>query len=29
MGFENVFNAEGGFEALKKAGLEIVEKEKK
>ena len=29
MGFTNVFNVEGGYEALKKAGLPIVEKEKK
>ena len=29
MGFKNVANAEGGFEALKNAGLEVVSKEKK
>ena len=29
MGFENVANVEGGFEALKKSGLNIVTKEKK
>ena len=29
MGFKNVYNAEGGFDSLKSAGLEIVKKEKK
>ena len=29
MGFENVSNAEGGFDSLKKAGLPVVVKEKK
>ncbi len=29
MGFDNVANAEGGFESLKKAGLPVIEKEKK
>ena len=29
MGFKNVANIEGGFDALKKAGLKIVSKEKK
>ena len=29
MGFENVANADGGFTALKKAGLKVVQKEKK
>ena len=29
MGFENVAHVEGGFDALKEVGLEIVEKEKK
>ena len=29
MGFTNVANAEGGFDALKNAGLEVVSKEKK
>tara|TARA_B100000674_G_scaffold329994_1_gene275571 strand:+ start:29 stop:427 length:399 start_codon:yes stop_codon:yes gene_type:complete len=29
MGFENVANADGGFQALKKAGLKIVNKDKK
>ena len=29
MGFENVAHVEGGFDALKEAGLEIVKKEKK
>ena len=29
MGFKNVYNAEGGFDSLKSAGLEIVQKEKK
>ncbi len=29
MGFENVSNAEGGFDSLKKAGLPISSKEKK
>ena len=29
MGFKNVANAEGGFEGLKNAGLEVVPKEKK
>tara|TARA_B100000424_G_scaffold262308_1_gene248208 strand:- start:24 stop:422 length:399 start_codon:yes stop_codon:yes gene_type:complete len=29
MGFKNVANAEGGFDALKNAGLKIVQKEKK
>ena len=28
MGFKNVFNAEGGFDGLKNAGLEVVSKEK-
>ena len=28
MGFQNVANADGGFDGLKKAGLEIIEKEK-
>ena len=29
MGFDNVLNIEGGFDALKKSGLEIIQKEKK
>ena len=29
MGFKNVANADGGFTALKKAGLKVVQKEKK
>ena len=29
MGFNNVANVSGGFDALKKAGLEIIQKEKK
>ena len=29
MGFKNVANASGGFDALKNAGLEVVQKEKK
>ena len=29
MGFKNVANANGGFDALKKAGLKVVTKEKK
>ena len=29
MGFKNVANASGGFDALKSAGLEVVKKEKK
>ena len=29
MGFKNVANASGGFDALKKSGLEIITKEKK
>ncbi len=29
MGFKNVANADGGFDALKKVGLKIVQKEKK
>ena len=29
MGFKNVTNASGGFDALKNAGLEVVNKEKK
>tara|TARA_B100000963_G_C22628495_1_gene673643 strand:+ start:2886 stop:3284 length:399 start_codon:yes stop_codon:yes gene_type:complete len=29
MGFSNVANASGGFDALKKAGLKVVQKEKK
>ena len=29
MGFKNVANAEGGFDALKLAGLKVIEKEKK
>ncbi len=29
MGFNNVSNAEGGFDALKKSGLKIITKEKK
>ena len=29
MGFENVAHVNGGFEALKKSGLRIIEKEKK
>ncbi len=29
MGFKNVANAEGGFDALKNVGLKIVQKEKK
>jgi rhodanese-related sulfurtransferase len=29
MGFKNVANASGGFDALKNAGLEVVIKEKK
>ena len=28
MGFKNVANAEGGFDALKNAGLKVVQKEK-
>ena len=28
MGFQNAFNAEGGFEALKKEGVEIIPKKK-
>ena len=28
MGFENAINAEGGFEALKSQGLEIISKDK-
>ena len=28
MGFNNVANAEGGFDSLKKIGLPVVEKEK-
>ena len=29
MGFKNVANAKGGFDALKNAGIEVVQKEKK
>ena len=29
MGFDNVVNAEGGFDSLKKAGLQVIPKEKK
>ena len=29
MGFKNVANAKGGFDALKNAGLKVIEKEKK
>ena len=29
MGFKNVANAEGGFDALKNSGLKVIEKEKK
>ena len=29
MGFKNVANAEGGFDALKSAGFEVITKEKK
>ena len=29
MGFKNVANAEGGFDALKNAGLKVVQKDKK
>ena len=29
MGFENVANAKGGFDALKNAGLKVIKKEKK
>ena len=29
MGFTNVANTDGGFEALKKTGLQIIQKEKK
>ena len=29
MGFKNVANADGGFEALKNAGIKVVTKEKK
>ena len=29
MGFKNVANARGGFDALKNAGLKVIEKEKK
>ena len=29
MGFKNVANAEGGFDALKNAGLKVIQKEKK
>ena len=29
MGFKNVANASGGFDALKKIGLQVVQKEKK
>tara|TARA_E500000178_G_scaffold103621_1_gene103249 strand:+ start:11 stop:409 length:399 start_codon:yes stop_codon:yes gene_type:complete len=29
MGFKNVANASGGFDALKKEGLEVIQKEKK
>ena len=29
MGFKNVANAQGGFDALKNAGLKVVQKEKK
>ena len=28
MGFKNVANAEGGFDALKNAGLKVIQKEK-
>ena len=29
MGYENVANAEGGFDSLKEIGLPVIEKEKK
>ena len=29
MGFKNVANASGGFDALKNEGLEVIQKEKK
>ena len=29
MGFKNVANANGGFDALKNAGLKVIKKEKK
>jgi len=29
MGFDNVANAEGGFDSLKKAGFKVIHKEKK
>ena len=29
MGFKNVAHVDGGFDALKKSGLKVVEKEKK
>ena len=29
MGFDNVVNAEGGFDSLKKAGFKVIHKEKK
>ena len=29
MGFKNVANAQGGFDALKDAGLKVVQKDKK
>ena len=29
MGFKNIADVEGGFEALKKTGFEIIKKEKK
>ena len=29
MGFKNVANAKGGFDALKNAGFKVIEKEKK
>ena len=29
MGFKNVANAEGGFEALKNSGMKVVQKERK
>ncbi len=29
MGFKNVANARGGFDALKNAGLKVIDKEKK
>ena len=29
MGFDNVLNIEGGFDALKNSGLELIQKEKK